>query len=205
MKVRTIYFNCFCLLLTCLSAFSQSSFWLSNLDGRGVNAPVFDSNGIRLEGSNFRAELWGGPTTESVAPAFSYFSHQRVTTPFLTGAGAGYFRDFELRLGPGDDPSIFAVPPRGWAWLQVRVWDVRVGETYEDAMATGLGGYGESAVLFAQGGDPTLLPPDSPGALLGLQSFSLRPIVPEPSTWALLLVGGASALRVALRRRRIRN
>jgi len=63
-----------------------------------------------------------------------------------------------------------------------------LGATYEDVVGKGLGGHGESSLLYLKGGSPyahTL-----PGLLEGLQSFSVRPIVPEPATWALLVVGG---------------
>jgi len=72
--------------------------------------------------------------------------------------------------------------------LQVKVWSSELGATYEDVVGKGLGGHGESSLLYLKGGSPyahTL-----PGLLEGLQSFSVRPIVPEPATWALLVVGG---------------
>lgn len=63
-----------------------------------------------------------------------------------------------------------------WLWLQVRVWGVRVAPTYELAVARGIGGYGESALFYAQGTPGPLCggAPCLPGSLIGLQSFRLR-------------------------------
>jgi hypothetical protein len=97
--------------------------------------------------------------------------------------------------------SVLDVPNGGWAWLQVRVWDVQVGVTYEEAAARGLGGYGQSALFYARGGDPTGSIPTLPGPLIGLQSFSVLPVVPEPSAW-LFLVLGLGGLVGSVRRRK---
>jgi PEP-CTERM motif len=189
------------ILLAAWTTLGQASFRVSNI-WRDVDAPTFDAQGTPLEGDIYRAELWGGATTDSLSPALSCFSRQRVTPAFFTGAGAGYFRDDDLRLGPGDDPSILSVPPLGLAWLQMRAWDTRLGATYEEVAALGLGGYGESVLFYARGGDPTTIPPGLQAPLTGLQSFSLRPI-PEPSTWGLLVVGGVLSAGFVLRRRRV--
>jgi hypothetical protein len=179
-------------LLLTSAAFSQSSFEIYNHRvTSGIDAPVFDSIGRPLEGTNYAAELWGGATSDSLAPALSYYAKTRVIIPFLTGPDAGYFR--HLGDPVNGDPSIFAVPPKDWAWLQIRAWDARLGATYDEAVAAGLGGYGESSVFYAQGGDPTSLIPGRPGSLIGLQSFSLRAI-PEPATLGLLAVAGISVM-----------
>jgi hypothetical protein len=99
------------------------------------------------------------------------------------------FRDNGYFLSTTSYLSVLAVPPNGFAWLQVRAWDARLGATYEEVAGLAVGGYGESPLFYAQGGNPLISPPGNPGPLIGLQSFSLRPIVPEPSTWALLALG----------------
>ena len=167
----------------------QSSFALRNR----VDAPVYDSLGTPLAGDQYRAELWGSATPDSLTPLLDINQgFTRVIVPFGTG---GYFSSGTSYL------SVLAVPPGGYAWLQVRAWDARLGATYEEVAALGIGGLGESPLFYAQGRNPLLTPPDLPGPLIGLQSFNLRPIVPEPSTWALLALGGA-AVWWAVRRKR---
>jgi hypothetical protein len=172
---------------------AQSTYHFQNLvPSAGIDAPVFDAQGNRLAGANYAAELWGGAMISSLSPTIDFSSRQRLILPFLTGLGAGYFTSI-------NEMTVWVVPPGSFAWLQVRAWDTRLGATYEETVLRGLGGYGESSPFFAQGGNPTGLP-TLPRPLIGLQSFSLRPVIPEPSMWALLALGGA-ALWWALRRR----
>jgi hypothetical protein len=109
------------------------------------------------------------------------YGYTRTIIPFETG---GYFQ------GGSGYLSVVDVPPHGYAWLQVRAWDANLGSLYEEVEALGIGGYGESPLFYAQGNDPFALLPELPAPLIGLQSFSLRPIVPEPTTGGLLALGG---------------
>ena len=182
---------------------AQSQFWLSNRQlFFGVDAPVFDAAGNPLVSSNFVAELWGGGTADSLSPALAAYTLERVIVPFGTdpiSPTGGYFRD--PYTGNRGSPTIFSVKPYfESAWLQVRAWDTRLGATYEDVVAAGLGGFGESPIFSAVGSSPFRDPPDIAYRLIGLQSFSLRAEVPEPSPWILLAFGGG-ALCWALRRR----
>ena len=177
-----------------------SSFWLNNYQPPVVNAPVFDALGGLLQGPNYVAELWGGITPDSLTPALAFFSGQRIIVPFRSGTSAGLFADFYQGRDGADHPSVLGVfPITGTAWLEVRAWDVRLGATYEDVVARGLGGYGESPLFSAHGSDPNNLTA-LPAPLLGLQSFSLHS-VPEPSTWALMACGGLAVWWAARRRR----
>jgi hypothetical protein len=115
---------------------------------------------------------------------------RRQIVPF--GAG-GYFFSGVAFL------SVPTVAPYGWAWLELRAWDARLGATYEEVAALGIGGYGESPLFYAQGGNANDLL-GFPAPLIGLQSFSLRPVVPEPSTVALVLLFGLPWLFVRMRR-----
>ena len=85
--------------------------------------------------------------------------------------------------------TIRTVPCGGFAWLQVRAWDARLGPTYESVVALGIGGYGESNIFYKQGGYLCFPDPSPPEPLFGLESFSLRPEVPEPSAGLFLLLG----------------
>jgi len=163
---------------------AQSSFWLNNA-WEPVNSPVFDAQGNPLEGSNYAAELWGGATADSLTPALSFGTGHRVIVPFLTGSYAGYFRDEQ---SSGDVTTVLSVPSGDLVWLEVRAWDTRLGATYEQAAALGLGGYGESPLFTARGSYPLDLL-GLPAPLTGLQSFNLLPVVPEPSSMLLGLLG----------------
>jgi hypothetical protein len=155
-------------------------FELQNFDREaGIDAPVFDWTGNPLWGPEWRVELYGGPSPDFLAPTVIVFQYPaREIIPLWR---PGYFR------------STVGVTPLGvnvgdWAWLQVRVWSVELGATYEAAVATDLGGYGESTTFYALGSPPDGLVP--PASLRGLDSFSVRKIVPEPSPWAMVLLGG---------------
>ncbi len=148
----------------------------------GVDAPVFGALGVPLSGSNYLAELWGGATPDSLAPAvdFNQLRH-RIITPFLID---GYF--------DSRGAVVLETVRFEEAWLQVRAWDARLGSTYEEVVALDLGGYGESPVFLAEG-NPVFSTPHPPAPLIGLQSFSLREVVPEPRSWALLALAGVAA------------
>lgn len=182
------------------SALGQATFRFNNYSpSSSINAPVSDAQGNLLAGENYLAELWGGAAPDSLTPAIAVYSGQRVIIPFQSPAGAGYFRDAYVGRDGADHPSIFSVLPGGWAWLEVRAWDARLGATYEEVTALGIGGYGQSQLFYAQGGIPDLLSIGAP--LFGLQSFSLLPIIPEPSSYALLALGGAALWVLRLLRR----
>ena len=73
-------------LVSAVATHAQGTVLFANLGatGSGLNAPVYQSDGVtRLSGSQFMAELLGGPSQSSLA--------QIATTGFLQGNGAGYF------------------------------------------------------------------------------------------------------------------
>jgi len=177
--------------------YSQATFLFDNY--RDVDAPIFDAAGNRLFGTNFLAALYGGPSPDSLEPAYVSLStgHYPAWAPiaFLRGGLAGYFAVGVAYVG-----NVPSGPGGAEAWLQIRAWDTRLGATYEEVAGLGQGGYGESNIFkerggFDGGGVPTL-----PGHLFGLKSFSLREI-PEPSSALLLLLGLPFVLR-RLRRTR---
>ena len=174
-------------------AFGQASFRPSNYDPPALNAPVFDAQGTPLAGSDYLAEVWGGAESNSLTPLVLIDrGNAREIVPFTTG---GYF----IPTSTSDRLCVLDVPPSGWAWLQVRAWEAALGSTYEQAAGLGMGGYGESALFYGQGRDPFREPPEPSALLIGLESFSLRP-VPEPSVWALLALVGSAVWWAVLRR-----
>jgi hypothetical protein len=156
---------------------SSSGFYFSNYSpAAGVDAPVFDGEGTPLAGTNYLAILYGGNTTDALAlPLDSSTRKSMPAVPFAFAPNgkAGYFRHFTVFSAIVYFGNISAGQ---LAWLQVRAWDARLGATYEDVASLGIGGYGESNLFQDSGGDPFAPVPGLPGILVGLESFSLRPI-----------------------------
>jgi hypothetical protein len=180
MKVSPTYALLFLVMFVPKLGLAQATFGFFNyVASVGLDAPVFDSEGNRVFGTNYLAVLYGGPSVDSLQLATdgnSSMDPQPIIR--IINGQAGYF-------GQGGFVTIDNVPSGGYAWLQVRAWDARLGATYEDVARLGLGGFGESSLFYTYGGD--LIATGRPSQpLRGLQSFSL---VPEPSTWALLAAG----------------
>ena len=166
------------IIMMCLapsfSAFGYATFQLVNRVPGQVDAPIYDSSGNLLAGPGYLAQLYVGVDQGSLLPL-------DATTTFSTGAFAGYVKAMYINYSSWQ-PGTFA--------YQIRAWDASLGSSYAIAAARGLGGVGESNVTLqtagGSGGVPSL-----PGAPWDLHSFSLSPLVPEPSTYALFGVGGA--------------
>jgi hypothetical protein len=171
------------------SSFAGASYIFCNYYPPEIDAPVFNSAGNRLDGTNYVAMLYGGRTTDSLAPAWFLGGYPMAPVPFtdysLSGQ-AGYF------WYPGW-MEIMTVGGISLAWLQVKAWDARLASTYEEAVSLGLGGYGESSLFQKFGGDSGGFPA-FPEPLIGLQSFSLLPVIPEPSSIILFIFGLAFLL-----------
>lgn len=150
----------------------------------GLDAPVFDLDGAtRLAGDGYAAQLYAGPTAETLAPV-------GAPVPFRTAEGAGYFQ--------GEIRSIPTVAPGAVAWVQVRTWRVADGATYEAALAAN-GRRGSSSILSITTGNVGS-PPSLPAGLFGLTSFKLQlsapPVIvtqPRPVTVA---IGGVARFEV---------
>ena len=119
MKLNSIVLSCV-IGVWASNAIAQASFILQNILPSSIDAPVFDAEGIRLSGTNYAAELWGGVASNSLSPTFDFYSGQRVIAPFLTGTGAGYFIVTKTMTVVGSVGGDFA-------WVQVRAWDARLG------------------------------------------------------------------------------
>src|SRR5436190_12711963 len=96
-----------------------------------VDAPIFDVDGTtRLSGSDYWAQIYSGATSNSLHAVGS-------PVPFWTDDLAGYY----FTSGATSIPD---VPAGQVAYVQVRAWDHRFGETFEEARALG-GKFGKSA------------------------------------------------------------
>lgn len=178
MKLRRLWALALVLVAVPVAVRCQATYELINKRlNYGLDAPVYDWTGARLWGAQWRVEIYGGPTTDSLVPLVASGSEStRIIMQFVT---PGYFR--------GVEGSVASLPAGGWAWLQVKVWDLRLGASYEETHGLGIGGYGQSDLFYARGGNMAALEVGQP--LLGLQSFSVLQEVPEPSTHVLMFTG----------------
>jgi hypothetical protein len=172
-----------------LSAYSQGTVDFANVSSLGVNAPVYESDGItKLSGSQFTAELFAGPSANSLT-AISMIG-------FGSGIRAGYFF--------GGVQTIDSVPGGGTAWIQVDVWNTANGASFPQAKASGLpNSWWQSSLFTVQTGNLlTGVGPTPPAELIGLGTSPVfLNSVPEPSTFALaglgvMIIFGCSTMRV---------
>jgi hypothetical protein len=180
-------------LIASPSAYCQRTYIFSNYQPSvNLDAPVFDAQGNRLNGSHYVALLYGGPTTDDLQVAKQgdlITSMDPVPFISIRNGLPGYFtRTPEVIITTAFSDS---------AWLQVRAWDTRLGASYDEVSALGLGGFGQSTLFYALGGDVGGMG-RLPQPLRGLESFSL---VPEPGTWALLAFGAGVLFWKCSRRR----
>jgi hypothetical protein len=171
-------------VLPATAALSQGVLNFANLGGQ-VDAPIYDIDGTtRLAGPGFLAGLYAAPVGQSLAPV-------GAPVAFLT-AFPGYFL--------GGATQVPGVPAGGSAVVQVVAWRASDGPTYALANHPGghVGGSGLLDVTLAGG-------TQSPSFLIGLQSFSLHEVVPEPSVLALGLLAGCAAILCRGPRRRARH
>jgi hypothetical protein len=160
------------------------SVWFSNKLGAVVNTPFFDDHGVRLEGPDYAAQLYGWKFGYGFLP---------VCEPSLFKTN-GYF-----------DGRTVLVPwsmDKNSAWMQVRAWKVDGDGTFEAAALAGAW-TGVADVLFlpllgtpfsdhcpfrfpgaepepAGQGAELLGPPVGPARLIGLKYPSLPLIVRQP-------------------------
>lgn len=153
----------------------------------GINAPIYMPDGTTPAGSSIVAQLWAGTSADSLSPVGA-----AVTLINSGGNPTGFFVG-----GSREIPGI--TPAGGAAFVQVRAWEATYSD-YATAAATPNALVGQSAVLnLAATGNPTASPPGLPVNMLGLTSFNLTTVIPEPATLALL---GLGALGLLIRRRK---
>lgn len=171
-------------LLVAASSFAQGTVNFNNRITGSVDARVLYANAgspIPADGT-FVAQLYAaapGGTLAAVGAPIPFRS-----TP---DAGKGYLNV----TGVDTTRTIPGVAEGGTAQVKVVAWASSLGATYEAARARGLGGVGESAVVASVNTGGGLTPP---GALVGLQGFTISTIVPEPSIAALGLLGAGLLL-----------
>jgi len=184
------------MLVTCLllqpgwaQGFPGDSLYNSFRFFNGPDQLVYDSDGMPLFGPEFVAMLYGGATTDSLQPAIE-LETLAVMEPVAFNRSPG-------RLGldhRGYNVTALALGTEGCgsqSWLQVVAWDTRVAPTYEAAVELDLGGYGASDLFLQTGGSAPHCEPQGllPQPLVGLESFRLLPVIPEPGTTWLVLLG----------------
>jgi len=176
-------------LLVAVGAFAQGSVQFSGKVANVYDAPVFVGSvagGVRATGPAYMVQLYAGNTATSLGPVAGSL------LPFLTGAGAGYWKTTGVTIPAG------SIDASGNSFLQVRAWATASGATYELASASGTG-FGLSNTLTIK---PTNAP-DVPALLTGLTSFTISAAgtgpIPEPSVMAVAALGGLALL---LRRRK---
>lgn len=182
--------------LVALASYGQGTISFKNYFGNVNTDPaVFLHDGITKvshTATNYIVALMAGPSAASLT--------QVATTRFLSAATAdGFFQAGTV--------SIPTVAGGTTAFLQIEVWDTTLGNTttgatFDQATAWGVthsDAWGWSSVFSVTTGNPTGNPPTTPTLLQGvLTSFSLNN-VPEPSSFALIGLGGA-ALTIFRRR-----
>ncbi len=139
-------------------ALAQGTVDFVNLNsGAGLNAPIFLNDGTTTPaGSGWMAELLVGRALNQMTMV--------ATTDFLTGPGAGYFH--------GGTVTIADVGPGESAWCVVRVFSTAYGSFANAFASQSLNTCGASAPFQVVPGGIGV-PPTTPAALVGLNSFTL--------------------------------
>ena len=147
--------------------------------------------GAALLGSGFTIQLWGIGSSSYTTDASLQLVPNSTSSFRTTASGAGL-------ILAGLTVGVPNAPADSTAVLQIRAWDNKGGTitSWTQVLADGNIARGQSGNIttFPLGGGTT-----QPPNMVGLQSFQLYTIVPEPSTIALALAGGFGLL--FLRRR----
>lgn len=179
-------------LVTCAqAAFSQGTVNFANSGAFATTADrnvyLFEVGGTKLTGTNYVAALYWGRSSD----ALNTFAVRAVGDETLDRA-VGAFRAVDPATSAagtwsGGTRTFIGATTGDQLWLQVRVWDITKGATYDIARANGS--------LFGSS-DPFQYTVAAPTDAAGLKINNMRAfaIVPEPSTIALGVLGLGSLL-----------
>lgn len=181
-------------LVAAASCYGQGTLLFQNSAATAVSNSVV---GGRVVAANFKVQLYYLPwVSDAQVPTTADFdSAAVVATSTLFAAG--------LFNNGGTPVRVEAITPSGApGWFQVRAWETAFGADYAAASKVIGALVGTSTPIKVDTGDPTVSPAGTPGQLVasGLKSFSVYPVVPEPTAIALGLLGLGSLL--FLRRRK---
>ncbi|MEW6157636.1 MAG: hypothetical protein AB1813_09400 [Verrucomicrobiota bacterium] len=155
------------ILLTGCLGLAQGTVSFSNHQGQLVDAPFYDSQGRALEGATFAAQLFFWKPDGGFRAAAN-------PVPFGTN---GYFSGGSVVL-PGIEEC-------GGAWVQVRAWDARAGDSFAEAAIAGAW-TGVSASLFIpRVGSPSRPEACIPAFLIGLKYPGSPVLVQQPHALAV--------------------
>jgi hypothetical protein len=172
-----------------ISGFAQG-FVNFNTQAVGASAQVYSAPGVLASGTAFFAQLYAA---DGFNASEGSLTAKGTAVNFRAGGNVGYVQiSGTTSAGATVNPTVAVTTVNnGNVTLQLRAWSSSFA-TYEAAVAGG-GAYGSSALLnLASTSAPT-----GPATLTGLQGFTM---VPEPSTYALGLLGAGALLMIRRRK-----
>ncbi|MBL9136879.1 MAG: hypothetical protein JNK85_13490 [Verrucomicrobiales bacterium] len=152
-------------------ALAQGTLLFSTRAGGVVSAPVSYLGDGSLVDGRFFGQLYAGAPGGTLVPI-------GIPRPFRSDVGRGYITDGGIVEVPG-------VAPGSPAQVKLVAWASWRGDTYAEAVMTGMGDIGESAMFTVDLGGGIM----PPGMLLGLQAFAVSIIIPEASPLSYALLG----------------
>ena len=198
--MRTWLVICVLMLLTA-QAFPQGQVDFSNTSSTRLSTNVFQGHTGFTTGVNaYRIGLYIAPEGTTDPNVFSLMGPTAVNR---TGSGDGLFN------GNRGDGFFFNISNNSGQTIafQVRAWSYFAGSTYEEALlyAGPETVYaGSSTIGYTTPATGAALAPNLFGTTPGtVGGFTLTPIIPEPSTWALIVVAAGVLWCAARTRRRL--
>jgi hypothetical protein len=176
------------------AAFSQGVVSFANTGTFATTADraiyIGQVGGVKLTGTNYVAALYWGRT----ADALNDYAVRAIGTDETLDRAVGAFRAVDPTSGAagtwsGGTRFFIGAVTGNQLFLQVRVWDLAKGQTYDSSAAAG-GLVGVSDPFPYLVASPT----DAPGQKIdNFRAFAVN-VVPEPSTIALAVLGLGSLL-----------